>query len=439
MRNEEFDKLIQERLAGFEYMPPEAAKPEVFRKLTAARRRSVYWRASLAVAVAIVLGGIVYFSQYLSITRQTPPETGHTSGVTAEVHPQAENPLQRKEQALADPGVYGESSSTEDAPEAASTTQGAGIAPTPGVPLSGSEPQLAQLHRQSKAGIYRNSVSPRLPVGNDEPAASAILSALYPKIVDPLAANLQPLKKAKWSAGQRRISGELPEELDEMVVMPANDKPWAIYLEAMPFFSYSHFEVDKTDELLVVGIEQVPSMDLRRLGWRLESGVEYELSPRLRAQLGLVLYHRKQNANLVTLSVDSVAVTEYAGGYNLKPVFGEDTLRMSIDILNAGWLAGLQYRLNLGRVQQWIGVSAELHKALTRNVVFESLSSASQPSAFYTFANLYYRAEYNWRPGWQLFVQPTFNYNLYVSSKMQAPVNVRPYGLGFSFGARLKF
>lgn len=427
MHKEELEKLMRERLSGYEHEPEAGLEVGIFSALEKARKTLLLKKLALAVATLFFIGTAAFITisktEYLEskwvVNRENArPAVPEVDSENAEI-----NKSKSTQQSAVEPvdelpadenneeGVAGESNS-KTPPTTESMDPHAGRQEeVKGLRTSQSAPPLEQVSNEGR----KTNTSNRFQRWQSRPVAGGSSMGLT---VPHLAFDVPP------------------EPAEENVIVPQNERKWAVYGEAMPFFNYNYFEVDKTDDVLVIDLHQQPGLSFSRIGWRAEAGVEHDLSPRLRLQTGLMVYSRKQEAVLITSAIDTVVAEQIADRHTMKPIFSEDTIRMSVDLFNVGWIVGLQYKITDGHVKQWLGLSAEMHKGLKRHVAFENQMADKQPSAYYTFANLYYRAEYQWKPRLMLFAQPTFNYNLYISEKLQAPVNVRPFGLGVSFGVR---
>lgn len=428
MHKEELEKLMQERLSSYELEPEDGLEEGIFSALAKAQKRLMVKKIALAIATLVFLGT----GTFLTSTERGPSESK-----------------------LAQNDKDARAVSPEDELVNADVDKSEGKSPVDAEPAV--ELPIEQNSRKPAHAVERNSKIPpttesmESPAGRREEVPGIRTSHFAPPLEQTLNGKIK-INAPNWFQGwqARPVVGGFsfgltvphlifnfrPEPAEEIVIVPDKERKWAVYTEMMPFFNYTYFEVDKTDDLLVTDLQRQPALSFGRIGWRAEAGIEYDLSPRLRLQTGLMVYSRKQEAVLITSAVDTVVAEQIADRHMMNPVFSEDTVRMSVDLFNVGWIIGLQYKIADGHLKQWIGLSAEMHKGLKRHVAFENQVTGKHPSAYYTFANLYYRAEYQWKPRLILFAQPTFNYNLYISEKLQAPVNVRPFGLGASFGVR---
>ncbi|CAD5253676.1 MULTISPECIES: hypothetical protein [unclassified Imperialibacter] len=441
MHNDELDKLIGDRLSGFELDPDNSSFDKIVRGVANARRRMFYqYAAAASLALLLTVGAGYWWMQETPVSAVTgPEEVGlQESQIAGEKAKQVAG--KGAEEASKEMKVEGETGQDEALDNVGKEVEGS----IDGSSRSGAPITDRSDEKETSGGEETKEVARHVAVAieNEESNVAGGENSIGRERVNFSSA---PAPK-QWASsslfpptpGFRFILHVSPtNEGQPVVVKPERERRWAVYAEAMPFFSYNIFEVNTTDEILITNVQQVPGFSLERLGVRGEVGVEYAINRKIHIQTGVMMYSRNQEANLIVGKVDSVIVSKKADNYNLTPVYMSDTLNMSVDILNLGLLVGVQFRLNDGKIRQWVGVSAEMHKGLKRNITFDQLVSQERSAGYYSFANLFYRAEYPWKPRATFFLQPTFNYSLYMGERLATPVNVRPYGLGASLGIRV--
>jgi hypothetical protein len=442
MHNDELDKLIGDRLSGFELDPDNSSFDKIVGGVAIARRRMFYqYAAGASLVLLLTVGAGYWWMQETPVSAVTgSAEVGVLeSQIAVERAEQvagkgAEEALK---QMKVDEEVGQEEVLDNVTAQVGKSNAGASLSGAPNTNMSG--------EKETSGGEETKEVARNVTVviktgesnvaeGENSISRERVNFSLFPA-------------PKQWAPGSlfpptldfRFIPYASSTKEDQPVlVKPERERRWSVYAEAMPFFSYNIFEVNTTDEILITNVQQVPGFSLKRLGVRGEVGVEYAISRKIHIQTGVMMYSRNQEANLIVGKVDSVIVSTKADSYSLTPVYTSDTLNMSVDILNLGLLVGVQFRLNDGKIRQWVGVSAEMHKGLKRNITFDQLVSQEGSAGYYSFANLFYRAEYPWKPRATFFLQPTFNYSLYIGERLATPVNVRPYGLGASLGIRIR-
>jgi hypothetical protein len=441
MHNDEWDKQIGRRLSGFEQEPDEDSFDKIIVGVVASQRAALFRIAAASVfGLTFFVGAGFWWLDNENVT--TPEVSGNTEMVDLDsVNHELVTEVPAQFSDHNEPARHSGNSGREAADKKAAEA----IIERHSEPVTNSAKEAtgsqADTVMHPHSSVTSKAVGSYLDfVVTSETELRGETNANQEQrgggedvaVVDQEVPRLMETDEAE--NGQKII--EAAEPLAE-IIKPERQKRWGVYAEAMPFFSYNIFQVNTTDEILITDVEQVPKLSFDRLGFRGEAGIDFLLNKRTRFLSGLLVYSRRQQANLITGVVDSVVVSANSDNYALTPVFRYDTLAMTVDVLNIGLVVGGQFLIRDGRVTQWVGASAELHKGLKRNVTFEQLVSESNAAGFYTFANLFYRAEYHWRRQAILFFQPTFNYSLYMGEKLATPVNIRPYGLGASLGLRV--
>ncbi|MEQ9099750.1 MAG: hypothetical protein RIF36_22035 [Imperialibacter sp.] len=442
MHDDELDKLIGDRLSGFEQDPKHGSFDKILEGVAATKRLVLYRYVAAASTVLLLTAGASYWWM-----KETPVPVAADSVETVGLHDgQAieeelgQASANKATETLEEMNVDKETRMVDDADNVSEQADG-------GVDYSGFDALVSDRSYEKEMSGEKEA---ELIVG-DKSLVSKDREAKGVRVDDTADRNgvnfaLRPVPQ-QWvykslvppAAGFQFVPHiGSTNEGQPVVVKPERERRWSVYAEAMPFFSYNIFEVNTTDEILITNVQQVPGFSLERLGVRGEVGVEYAINRKIHIQTGVMMYSRNQEANLIVGKVDSVIVSTKADSYSLTPVYTSDTLNMSVDILNLGLSVGVQFRLNDGKIRQWVGVSAEMHKGLKRNITFDHLVSQEGSAGYYSFANLFYRAEYPWKPRATFFLQPTFNYSLYMGERLATPVNVRPYGLGASLGIRIR-
>lgn len=427
MRDEEFDRLFGERLAEVSAEPDGGSFDDIMGKVTTIRRkrRMVLFAGTFLATLVVASAAWLLTDEfakgskpvYQSSEREAPANNKYFEGTVADASDsigtaeEGDKTLERQPPetfgAKASAG-YHQAATGPKGPRASFNSEAAGA----GVPAKATTSTAQRVEwRSEQTGFFTKRLLPKQTQLGSFTAQMPEVTILTGREAMRPAARL----KAK----------------------PPRTSSWSVYAEALPFFSYNIFHVNTSDDVLVSQLQQVPQFSWQRLGARAEAGFEFQAGSKWRLQTGLLFFSRSQEAHLTVQRIDSVVVTSAAGGYQLHPTFSSDTIRMSLDMLNVGWLLGTQVQIADGGIVQWLGVSAELHRALKRNLVFEELVSGTRSAGYYTFANLFYRAEYRWKPWATVFLQPTFNYSLYLGERFDAPVNVKPYGFGVSAGIRI--
>jgi hypothetical protein len=203
-----------------------------------------------------------------------------------------------------------------------------------------------------------------------------------------------------------------------------------IYLLAMPTFGFQEVKPVTNDDIFIQSIDKVSAFSTRRLGVRVEAGLEKQLTGRISVSVGMLYFQRKQTISYQYTDSENFEVTLASDDSLIFNV--EQPVMSSVfeyQLKNLGLSAGLNYSLKRNRFGHKIGLAAEIHKPLA------STNAESPTDAkLYLFGNAYYRFSYRLSERFDALFQPTFNYALQVDQRVNAPFYVKPYGIGLNFG-----
>jgi hypothetical protein len=200
-----------------------------------------------------------------------------------------------------------------------------------------------------------------------------------------------------------------------------------IYALAMPTLGYQQIKPVKDDGILIESIGKVSAFSPKRLGIRMELGLEKNISSKVSVNFGLLYYQRKQTLAYTYLDSLHSVVTPIQGqplAYEVSAP--KQTGNFEYSIRNIGIVSGFNYIIKGEKFIQRLGIAAEFHKGL------------SQQRSYYVFGDVYYKVTYPVNKHVELIFQPTLNYALKVADHVDAPFTVKPYGLGLNFGICFK-
>lgn len=199
-----------------------------------------------------------------------------------------------------------------------------------------------------------------------------------------------------------------------------------LYFLVMPTLGYQEVKPLKNDNIFIESVEKLSAFSPKRLGIRGEIGFEKAFVSGWAVNAGALFYQRKQTISYQYNESTQVEVVQVPGetiSYAVKPQTLSSTFEY--EVRNIGMLVGASYSIAGKKFTQRVGMSGELHKALSGEISSNHL---------YLFANAYYRVSTRLSHRFDLMFQPTFNYSLQVDDRLNAPFYVKPYGLGLNFG-----
>lgn len=255
-------------------------------------------------------------------------------------------------------------------------------------------------------------------------------------------------------AGRKQLSDSIDEKaLNKVVIVkePEPDEDEAekekksglrnktFYLIAMPTLGYQRIEANRNDNIFIEGINRVPNFSFKRLGVRLEAGIQVPLSKRMQVSAGLLYYQRKQTLGYVEKMVDSMKVISAESEIVVGPEFSYIQKTFDHELRNAGLQLGIIYMLSVKKFVHSLGTGLEVHKSLRKPSGGETGQFFVEDPSLYLFYDLYYRLQYPAEGRLKAVFQPTLNYSFYFNKDLNAPFYVKPYGLGLNLGITYHF
>jgi hypothetical protein len=232
-----------------------------------------------------------------------------------------------------------------------------------------------------------------------------------------------------------------------------------LFLTAMPVLGYQRIESNRTDNIFIESIQQEATFSHKRLGIRVELGMEYRLTKKLRLFGGLLYYQRHQTIEYIEKQLDSTTVASGPNGESIiEPQFSYPNKSVEYELKNAGFQIGFNYRLSkfksthdsetalssetipLPRKKflHLVGAGIEFQKSLSKTNALDQASGFTYPSG-YALINAYYRLQYPNEGRLKAILQPTLNYAFNINENPNAPFYVRPYGFGLNLGCTYDF
>lgn len=211
------------------------------------------------------------------------------------------------------------------------------------------------------------------------------------------------------------------------------ERKLTLYFQGMPTLNYNRYEANSRDNQLISDIKKLPSISLDRIGIRLETGLMFDLSPRVDVFGGVLFLRQNQAISYITNEVDSLSGVQQGDDVVIVPHYSNEEQKYSYELINLGVQLGLTYKINSERFNMAIGTGMELHKAI-KSKADEGFEMPDK----YLFYNIFYRIEYPKEKRFRLMAQPTFNYSINLTKKLDAPFYVKPYGLGLNLGFVVK-
>jgi hypothetical protein len=207
------------------------------------------------------------------------------------------------------------------------------------------------------------------------------------------------------------------------------ERKFTLYFQGMPTLNYNRYEANSRDNQLISDIKRLPSISLDRIGIRLETGLMFDLSPRVDVFGGILFLKQNQVISYITNEVDSLSGVQQGDDVVIVPHYSNEEHKYSYELINIGAQLGLTYKLNSERFNMAVGTGVELHKSIKHKA-----DQGFEMPDKYLFYNIFYRIEYPKEKRFRFMAQPTFNYSINLNKKLDAPFYIKPYGLGLNLG-----
>ncbi len=206
-----------------------------------------------------------------------------------------------------------------------------------------------------------------------------------------------------------------------------------IYLEGNSFLNYNRVKPNKNDEVLITNLRNNKFNE--RLGYSISLGVHKDLSKRIFVYAGLNFqtYISKVSFDYVERAADSLNVTQISNNsFEVVPVDVERTDILEQRINSIGLETGLRYVMQAGKFKNVINVG------LLGNTQFnQKRTEYIKPRQF--FVRFGYGAYYETESPWVFFAQPSISYSLLKEDGSGGLFHVQPFSLGLAVGVKYNF
>ncbi len=415
MKNEEFDKIIKEKLLANESPPPANGWEGISAGLNQTGT-FISWKIIAIAVVVLTMGG------YLTYQFTLPATAVETAVITGAEDQYAE--------------VLNESGN----PVAVETTKGIDDCNNENLLVEEScNDELLVLAQSNgdQAQVVQNRV--KLPSGRN--ASIDEVRGLSP--VDENGKDSSPImyllpkhfqeEPSFLSTRVQYIGWENHANL--MNEQPVNERHRVIsgfYIDAQTFLNYNRISPNQNDEVLVASLGRNRLSD--RVGFNFSAGVHQNISPRFSWYGGLVYqtYLSRVAYTYTNRQADFVEVSMENNTFVARPnvIEREDILEQRVNSL--GMETGFKYLIP-GRQFNNV-INAALFGTTAING--QELNSINRQQLFLKVG---YGAYYNTRTPWTIFAQPSMSYSLLSEENNNNIFHIKPFSLGLTLGLKYTF
>jgi len=221
----------------------------------------------------------------------------------------------------------------------------------------------------------------------------------------------------------------------------ANSGRFSGYFKLTPTIGYNNIEPNIEDDQLISS-EQKELFSLNRLGIKAEIGTEFAITDRWHLNVGVLLFHRRQEITIISKTADDENVSLQVIDnrvISISPEIITSNQELEHLLTNLGLTVGTSYLIQKSIFNNYFGIGAELHKGLTSSSIFRDNLETVEIPTLYSFSHIYYRLEFPNNTPFRFIIEPTIIKPLYIDENINAPFYIRPSQLGMTLGFNYKF
>jgi hypothetical protein len=207
-----------------------------------------------------------------------------------------------------------------------------------------------------------------------------------------------------------------------------------VYFSVTPSLSYFKLIPDRNDDVVITNVEKDGILSMKRMGFQVDAGFEYQLSRKLQFLAGLSYFSHDQSITYHHLAgVENIESTSRMN-YTLIP--STATRNFNFHEKSAGLNATFFYLIKNSKLSHRIGAGVQFNKAFMKYSV-ETLSFRSTANHFNY--QLLYRLQYSVSENMDWYIQPSYLHSLTSRKLSNESFTLKPHRAGIGIGVIWRF
>lgn len=428
MKNEEFDKIIKEKLLSNNTPPPSNGWENISAQVGEGGQVAG-WKIITAVVLFLGLGGV---GTYLYTSSSSNYEVPIQDEVYAAMH-KSEIDSDKAEE----PVIVQTASILNTNPN--TTKVNSKVSSEKNNYTAQNEDADVVNHRETNSSSHKIQVAHSNEESNlivddqtgleENVESNNPMFYLLPKSFEEEAVFLKAdIKEVALAA----FSTEVEEEEKGEPIKEKNYVITGVYLDAQSFLNYNRIKPNQNDDVLVSSLKNNKFNE--RVGFNFSAGIHKEITPRLSWYTGLVYqtYISKVEYSYQNRTADSLSVSLENGVYTATPNIVEQNDVLEQRVNSIGLESGLKYLIPARNFNNVFNIGLFGTTALNG----KELNYIDNQQLFLKFG---YGAYYTTKSPWTVFAQPSLSYSLLSENKDGGIFHIQPFSLGLTLGVTCRF
>ena len=253
--------------------------------------------------------------------------------------------------------------------------------------------------------------------------------------------DLPPNLASKFSTAQNHLNvpdiiRKKPNQtaIDVIVISPVKKtKRLSVDLDALTFITFQRIVPNTTDDIVVHSISSPSMLSTKRLGFRINSGINWELNKNFDLTAGIAAYSQRI-ANDITLAGNGPGIftlNREASAYEIAPQ--KEVISIDESVWSMGAQLGIRYYLPQSNRKFYIGA----------HIDFQTLFDNQLTENFYlNKRQTYLNIETGWKTKlsdkFEFHINPNLSYSMLNKQGQKAVFRIYPFSFGLNVGIRYK-
>jgi len=198
-----------------------------------------------------------------------------------------------------------------------------------------------------------------------------------------------------------------------------------LYLSVTPSLSFQKIIPGSNDDIIIQGLANRSPFSVKRFGFAIDAGLQYDLNKIFGFYGGLSFYHQQQQLTYNYYD-KSAQVTRVGDGWTFDIDRPQHSKTFDYTMTNLGAQGGVMVTLKGEKLKHKFGAGLNYTHSL------------NSPASYLAY-QLFYRNEIKVNEKLSWFVEPMFTYSFIANEKLNEPFRLKPYRAGITGGVVYRF
>lgn len=207
-----------------------------------------------------------------------------------------------------------------------------------------------------------------------------------------------------------------------------------VYFSVTPSLSYFKLIPDRNDDVVITNVEKDGILSMKRIGFQVDAGFEYQLSRKLQVLAGLSYFSHDQS--ITYHHVAGVENIESTSRMNYTLIPSTASRNFNFNERNVGLNATFFYLIKNSKLSHRVGAGVQFNKAFMK---YSVETSSSRSTASHLNYQLFYRLQYSVSENVDWYIQPSYVHSLTARKVSNESFSLKPHRAGIGIGVIWRF